>query len=166
MRAPWFPLLLQRGAYPGRPPRTRAARGSGAGRRDGRQRAAKRPAQQHATRAGRIHAGKFRSTRFVLSLLSSQVVCACLRDRVWARGEGHLSLQQGLSCSHANTAHAHPFTEQEDLDRLGSPDARAAFRSSLFGLCFFHSLVVGRKKFGTGIGPGPGSGMGFCRPYR
>ncbi len=31
---------------------------------------------------------------------------------------------------------------------------RTAFKSILFGLCFYHSLLLGRKKFGTGIGNG------------
>lgn len=42
---------------------------------------------------------------------------------------------------------------------------RSAFRSILFGLCFYHSLLLGRKKFGVGIGTGSGSGLGFCRGY-
>jgi hypothetical protein len=38
--------------------------------------------------------------------------------------------------------------------RLSTPAKRTAFRSILFGLCFYHSLLLGRKKFGTGIGTG------------
>jgi len=38
-------------------------------------------------------------------------------------------------------------------------------RSVLFALCFYHSLLLGRKKFGVGIGAGNGSGLGYCRPY-
>lgn len=42
-----------------------------------------------------------------------------------------------------------------DLEgRLSSPAKRTAFRSILFGLCFYHSLLLGRKKFGVGIGVG------------
>ncbi|KAI8464229.1 MAG: flagellar alpha dynein [Monoraphidium minutum] len=53
-----------------------------------------------------------------------------------------------------------------DLEaRLSGPAKRAAFRSILFGLCFYHSLLLGRKKFGVGIGTGSGSGLGFCRGY-
>lgn len=43
--------------------------------------------------------------------------------------------------------------------------SRCSCRSILFGLCFYHSLLLGRKKFGTGIGTGSGSGLGFCRGY-
>lgn len=39
-------------------------------------------------------------------------------------------------------------------ERLSSAAKRAAYRSILFGLCFYHSLLLGRKKFGTGIGTG------------
>lgn len=42
-----------------------------------------------------------------------------------------------------------------DLEnRLSSPSKKTAFRSILFGLCFYHSLLLGRKKFGVGIGTG------------
>lgn len=51
----------------------------------------------------------------------------------------------------------------EQCDRPSTPAKRVAFRSILFGLCFYHSLLLGRKKFGTGIGTGSGSGLGFCR---
>lgn len=50
-------------------------------------------------------------------------------------------------------------------ERLPTPKKRACFRSILFGLCFYHSLLLGRKKFGVGIGTGSGSGLGFCRGY-
>lgn len=50
-------------------------------------------------------------------------------------------------------------------DRPSTVIKRAAFRSILFGLCFYHSLLLGRKKFGVGIGTGSGSGLGFCRGY-
>lgn len=49
--------------------------------------------------------------------------------------------------------------------RLSNAAKRTAYRSILFGLCFYHSLLLGRKKFGTGIGMGSGSGLGFCRGY-
>ncbi|GBF93145.1 dynein alpha flagellar outer arm [Raphidocelis subcapitata] len=66
-----------------------------------------------------------------------------------------------------------------DLEqRLATPAKCTAFRSILFGLCFYHSLLLGRKKFGVGIGTGEGlgkmggfervcsgSGLGFCRAY-
>lgn len=42
-----------------------------------------------------------------------------------------------------------------DLEARLSTKAKAtAFRSILFGLCFYHSLLLGRKKFGVGIGTG------------
>ena len=50
-------------------------------------------------------------------------------------------------------------------ERLGTDKKRSCFRSILFGLCFYHSLLLGRKKFGVGIGVGAGSGLGFCRGY-
>lgn len=50
-------------------------------------------------------------------------------------------------------------------ERLSSEKKRSCFRSILFGLCFYHSLLLGRKKFGVGIGVGAGSGLGFCRGY-
>ncbi len=39
-------------------------------------------------------------------------------------------------------------------ERLSTPAKRSAFKSIMFGLCFYHSLLLGRKKFGTGIGIG------------
>ncbi len=56
------------------------------------------------------------------------------------------------------------FTE-ETCARLSSEVKRTSFKSILFGLCFYHSLLLGRKKFGVGIGTGSGSGLGFCRGY-
>lgn len=50
-------------------------------------------------------------------------------------------------------------------ERLATEKKRSCFRSILFGLCFYHSLLLGRKKFGVGIGVGAGSGLGFCRGY-
>jgi len=35
----------------------------------------------------------------------------------------------------------------------------------MFSLCLYHSLLLGRKKFGVGIGIGAGSGLGYCRGY-
>ncbi|GAB4813657.1 hypothetical protein N2152v2_000703 [Parachlorella kessleri] len=46
-----------------------------------------------------------------------------------------------------------------------SEEKKLAVKSILFGLCFFHSLLLGRKKFGIGIGLGAGSGLGFNRGY-
>jgi dynein heavy chain len=56
-----------------------------------------------------------------------------------------------------------------DLEgRLSSPAKVTAFRSILFGLCFYHSLLLGRKKFGVGIGTGGlvggGGGWGLEAP--
>ncbi len=48
---------------------------------------------------------------------------------------------------------------------VAPPNVQGAFRAILFGLCFYHSLLLGRKKFGVGIGTGSGSGLGFCRGY-
>lgn len=56
------------------------------------------------------------------------------------------------------------FTE-EDFTRISTDEKRLAFKSLLFGLCFYHSTLLGRRKFGTGIGMGSGSGMGFCQRY-
>ena len=50
-------------------------------------------------------------------------------------------------------------------ERLATEKKRSCFRAILFGLCFYHSLLLGRKKFGVGIGTGSGSGLGFCRGY-
>ncbi|EFN60095.1 hypothetical protein CHLNCDRAFT_133411 [Chlorella variabilis] len=50
--------------------------------------------------------------------------------------------------------------------RASTEPKRAALRSIIFGLCFFHSVLLGRKKFGTGIGSaGGGGGLGYCRAY-
>ena len=54
---------------------------------------------------------------------------------------------------------------QETIDRVEEGEKQTAFKSILFGLCFYHSLLLGRKKFGVGIGTGAGSGLGFCRGY-
>ncbi|KAJ9515913.1 hypothetical protein QJQ45_016901, partial [Haematococcus lacustris] len=56
------------------------------------------------------------------------------------------------------------FTEEMCL-RPSTETKRTAYKAILFGLCFYHSLLLGRKKFGTGIGTGSGSGLGFCRGY-
>lgn len=45
------------------------------------------------------------------------------------------------------------FTPEAE-DRLSTAAKRTAYKSILFGLCFYHSLLLGRKKFGTGIGTG------------
>jgi len=57
-----------------------------------------------------------------------------------------------------------PFN-QDTLDRSTSDDKKVAHTAILFALCFYHSLLLGRKKFGTGIGIGLGSGLGYCRGY-
>lgn len=54
---------------------------------------------------------------------------------------------------------------QEVMDRPSTEEKRKIFSCIMFGLCFYHSLLLGRKKFGTGIGTGSGSGLGFCRGY-
>jgi dynein heavy chain len=48
----------------------------------------------------------------------------------------------------------------EMCERPSTPIKQTAFKAILFGLCFYHSLLLGRKKFGTGIGTGSGSGGG------
>lgn len=45
------------------------------------------------------------------------------------------------------------FTPEAE-DRLSTATKRTAYKSILFGLCFYHSLLLGRKKFGTGMGTG------------
>jgi dynein heavy chain len=45
------------------------------------------------------------------------------------------------------------FTPEAE-ERLSTTVKRTAYKSILFGLCFYHSLLLGRKKFGTGIGTG------------
>lgn len=42
----------------------------------------------------------------------------------------------------------------EAEERLSTNAKRTAYKGILFGLCFYHSLLLGRKKFGTGIGTG------------
>jgi hypothetical protein len=38
----------------------------------------------------------------------------------------------------------------EFFERPASEERRRAVRGIIFGLCFFHSVLLGRKKFGTG----------------
>lgn len=45
------------------------------------------------------------------------------------------------------------FTPEAE-SRLSTAAKQTAYKSILFGLCFYHSLLLGRKKFGTGIGTG------------
>ncbi len=65
----------------------------------------------------------------------------------------------------SNMRRAFAAFTQEQCDRPSTEVKRTVFRSILFGLCFYHSLLLGRKKFGVGIGTGSGSGLGFCRGY-
>ncbi|KAK9817742.1 hypothetical protein WJX72_001478 [[Myrmecia] bisecta] len=65
----------------------------------------------------------------------------------------------------SNMRRAFAAFNQDFCDRPSTDAKRVAFKSILFGLCFYHSLLLGRKKFGTGIGTGAGSGLGFCRGY-
>ena len=65
----------------------------------------------------------------------------------------------------SNMRRAFAAFSQEQMDRPSSLMKQTAFKSILFGLCFYHSLLLGRKKFGVGIGLGSGSGLGFCRGY-
>eukprot|EP00879_Flechtneria_rotunda_P021343 GHRR01022494.1.p1 GENE.GHRR01022494.1~~GHRR01022494.1.p1 ORF type:complete len:925 (+),score=321.59 GHRR01022494.1:1101-3875(+) len=65
----------------------------------------------------------------------------------------------------SNMRRAFAAFQPEAEERLSTVAKRYAYKSILFGLCFYHSLLLGRKKFGTGIGTGSGSGMGFCRNY-
>jgi dynein heavy chain, axonemal len=66
----------------------------------------------------------------------------------------------------SNMRRAFAAFTQEMCERPSTDIKRSAFRAILFGLCFYHSLLLGRKKFGVGIGTGSGSGLGFCRGYR
>lgn len=65
----------------------------------------------------------------------------------------------------SNMRRAFSAFTQDQLNRASTPAKQTAFKSILFGLCFYHSLLLGRKKFGVGIGLGSGSGLGFCRGY-
>lgn len=65
----------------------------------------------------------------------------------------------------SNMRRAFAAFSQDIMDRPSSVDRQTGFKSILFGLCFYHSLLLGRKKFGVGIGLGSGSGLGFCRGY-
>ena len=57
-----------------------------------------------------------------------------------------------------------PFS-QDVLDRSTTLQKKTVHTAVLFALCFYHSLLLGRKKFGVGIGIGLGSGLGYCRGY-
>ena len=57
-----------------------------------------------------------------------------------------------------------PFS-QDVLDRSTTDEKKTVHTAVLFALCFYHSLLLGRKKFGVGIGIGLGSGLGYCRGY-
>jgi dynein heavy chain len=57
-----------------------------------------------------------------------------------------------------------PFS-QDSLDRSSTEEKKTVHTAVLFALCFYHSLLLGRKKFGVGIGIGLGSGLGYCRGY-
>jgi dynein heavy chain len=50
------------------------------------------------------------------------------------------------------------FNPEMEL-RLSTEVKRNAYKSVLFGLCFYHSLLLGRKKFGVGIGTGKEGGI-------
>lgn len=72
-------------------------------------------------------------------------------------------------CSLPHRSHSITFHDSHSVAecacRPSTAAKQTAFKSILFGLCFYHSLLLGRKKFGTGIGSGAGSGLGFCRGY-
>jgi hypothetical protein len=82
----------------------------------------------------------------------------------------HAALQPHTTYLLAHTYnHPHPshrrrafaaFTAETE-QRLSSELKRNAYRSILFGLCFYHSLLLGRKKFGVGIGTGEAA-LGSC----
>lgn len=65
----------------------------------------------------------------------------------------------------SNMRRAFAAFPEEVCNRPTTELKRTSFKSILFGLCFYHSLLLGRKKFGVGIGTGSGSGLGFCRGY-
>ena len=65
----------------------------------------------------------------------------------------------------SNMKRAFAAFNQDTIDRIEEPEKQTAFKSILFGLCFYHSLLLGRKKYGVGIGTGTGSALGFCRGY-
>ena len=65
----------------------------------------------------------------------------------------------------SNMRRAISMFDQDYLDSSSTPEKQTVKRSVLFALCFYHSLLLGRKKFGVGIGAGNGSGLGYCRPY-
>jgi hypothetical protein len=61
----------------------------------------------------------------------------------------------------------------EFFARASTEPKRRALRSIIFGLCFFHSVLLGRKKYGTGEGCGRGgtcllrrraAGRDLCAP--
>jgi dynein heavy chain len=54
----------------------------------------------------------------------------------------------------SNMRRAFAAFSPEAEQRLSTAAKRNAYKSILFGLCFYHSLLLGRKKFGTGIGTG------------
>ena len=62
----------------------------------------------------------------------------------------------------SNMRRAYAAFSPEAEDRLSTATKRTAYKSILFGLCFYHSLLLGRKKFGTGIGTGGHEAMALC----
>lgn len=65
----------------------------------------------------------------------------------------------------SNMRRAFAAFSEEQTNRLSTLEKKSAYKAILFGLCFYHSLLLGRKKFGVGIGTGSGSGLGYCRGY-
>ncbi len=51
---------------------------------------------------------------------------------------------------------SHPLRKCFTCLCILAEEKKLAVKSILFGLCFFHSLLLGRKKFGIGIGLGAG----------
>lgn len=47
----------------------------------------------------------------------------------------------------ANLRRAYALFDQDFLDK--NEKKPNEFKACLFGLCFFHSLIIGRKKFGS-----------------
>lgn len=74
------------------------------------------------------------------------VVAACLQSCLKVANEAPTDLRSNLQRSWA-------MFDQEKLD---SCTAAKEFRACLFGLCFFHSLVLGRRRFGQ---------LGWSRSY-